>query len=98
MEKVEKQDPRSDASWVKNFSLIIKRAHKHVIFSMMMMMLVILLLTVVITDVSLLTSSCILGRHRFRRGGPAHVPDRQDDRPDTAHTHAHALPAGAHIW
>lgn len=42
--------------------------------------------------------SCILGRHRFRRGGSAVVPDWQDDRPNTAHTHAHTLPTRAHIW
>lgn len=45
-----------------------------------------------------LPSSCILGRHRFRRGGPAHVPDRQDDRPDAALALALAPPAGTHIW
>lgn len=46
----------------------------------------------------LLPSSCFLGRHRFRRGGPADVPDRQDNRPHAAHTHAHTLPTGAHVW
>ena len=62
------------------------------------MMLVILLLSVSLTAVFPFSSSCVLGRHRFRRGGPSHVPDRQDDRPHAAHSHAHALPARAHIW